>query len=163
MAPAHKFTVTYDGRIVREAVRAFVWRRCFRDQRAVWVVEVALLLFLLWRHGTGHHGWLEGIVTAVVLMPPLLVLLVWIRRYRLMSGRLHRMRAPQARFVFDQRDIFASSDLGERLIPWDRISEVWRRPESWMVFTDPDQFIILPTNQVPPEALGYLRRNLPTV
>ncbi|NHF74210.1 YcxB family protein [Paracoccus xiamenensis] len=76
-------------------------------------------------------------------------------------GRLRQMRAPEARFVLDQRGVFAASELGETLIPWDRITEVWQRPESWMIFFGPSQFITMPIREIPEEALGYLRRNLP--
>ncbi len=100
------------------------------------------------------------LVGAVVLVPPVLVALIWSAHAHNSLGKLHQLRAPEARFVLDQRGIFAASDLGERLIPWDRITEVWQRPESQMIFTDPSQFITLPTRDVPEEALRYMRRYL---
>lgn len=160
MAASHNFTVTYDGRIVRDAVRAFVLRRCFREQKGLWLAELVVVIFLGWRLAYGHSSWIEGLIGAVVLLPPALVALIWSAHTRNSLGKLHRMRAPEARFVLDQRGIFASSDLGETLIPWDRITEVWQRPESRMIFTGPSQFITLPTRDVPEEALRYLRRYL---
>ena len=162
MTQSHSFTVAYDGRIVRDAVRAFVLRRCFLEQKGLWVAEIAVLVFLAWRLGQGHSGWLETLLAAVVLMPPVMVAMIWIAHSRNSLGKLHRMRAPEARFVLDQRGVFAASDLGETLIPWDRITEVWQRPESRMIFTGPSQFITLPTRQVPEDALRYLRRHLPS-
>lgn len=160
MAARHNFTVTYDGRIVRDAVRAFVLRRCFREQKRLWLAEIAMLIFLGWRLAQGHDGWIEMLIGAVVLVPPALVVVLWSAYTRNSLGKLHRMRAPEARFVLDQRGIFAASDLGETLIPWDRITEVWQRPESRMIFTGPSQFITLPTRDIPEEALRFLRRYL---
>ena len=160
MAASHNFTVTYDGGIVRDAVRAFVWRRCFRDQKGLWLAEVAMLVLLGWRLEHGHCGWIEVLIGAVVLLPPVLVAVIWSIHTRNSLGKLHRMRAPEARFVLDQRGIFAASDLGEALIPWDRITDVWQRPQSRMIFTGPSQFITMPTRDVPEEALRYLRHYL---
>ncbi len=161
MPQPHSFTVSYDGGIVRDAVRAFVLRRCFREQPRLWLAEALALAALVWRLAHGHDGWIETLLSVAVLVPVLIVALVWTAQTRHLLGRLHRMRAPEARFVLDQRGVFVASDLGETLIPWDRITEVWRRPESRMIFFGPSQFITLPTRGVPEEALGYLRRNLP--
>lgn len=161
MAPSHSFTVTYDDRIVRDGIRAVVLRRCFYEQKGLWITQILMTFFLIWRLSGGHRGWLELLIAAIVLLPPVVVALIWGAHSRNSLGKLHRMRAPEAHFVLDQRGVFAASDLGETLIPWDRITEVWLRPESRLIFTGPSQFITMPIRGVPEEALRYLRRNLP--
>ena len=68
MAASHTFTVTYDGRIVRDAVRAFVLRRCFREQPRLWLAEALALAALVWRLAHGHDGWIETLLSVAVLV-----------------------------------------------------------------------------------------------
>ncbi|NHF74209.1 hypothetical protein [Paracoccus xiamenensis] len=69
MASSHSFTVSYDRRIVRDAIRAFVLHRCFREQKGLWLAECGLLLFLGWRFAGGRHGWPELVLLVLVLLP----------------------------------------------------------------------------------------------
>ncbi|MBA4491953.1 YcxB family protein [Paracoccus sp. S1E-3] len=160
MAAPYSFSVTYDGRVVRDAVRTFILRRSFHEHRALWMGVLVVLIFLWWRLQNGHRGWTEVLIGTVLLLLPVLVLVIWSVHARNSLRKLYRIGAPEVGFVLDERGIFAASDQGEALIPWDRVTEVWQRPESRMIFTGSSRFILLPTRDVPEEALRYLRRYL---
>ena len=151
------FEVLYTEAIVRDAVRTFVRRRGMFGQKGLWAAEVSALCVLAWLVWRGDDMWLTFIVSVVAALPPCLIVLMWIAHHRNTVGKFHRMRNNFAKFAIGDEIIAVSSDLGAAQIPWSTISEIWERPDYWMLFTAPNQFMTLPIETVPLADRDYLR------
>lgn len=154
--------VTYTEEIVRDAVRTFVWRRAIAGQKALWLAEAVMIAFLIWQLWKGGQGWLIGVVGAAVLLAPCLILAVWIAHYRNTVGKFRRMLSHRADFTFSNDRLGVTSELGSAEIPWSGFSEIWEKPDYWMIFTAPSQFITLPVQTIPPRDREFLRSKVPS-
>ncbi|ODT82515.1 MAG: hypothetical protein ABS76_07820 [Pelagibacterium sp. SCN 64-44] len=96
---------------------------------------------LLWN---GERGWTVGVIGVVILLPPCLIIAMWIAHYRNSVGKFLNMSTHRADFVLSDQKFGIISDLGEAKLPWATITEVWEKPEYWMLFTGPNQFMTLP-------------------
>ncbi|WGJ08524.1 YcxB family protein [Brucella intermedia] len=155
----HKRTakITYTEEIVRGAVRAFVWQRGVARQKALWAAEAVLIAFLIWLLWRGQQGWLVGVVSVVVFLPPCLIITLWIAHYRNTVGKFRRMSSHQAEFTFLDEGLEIVSEVGSAKIPWLGVTEIWERPAFWMIFTAPNQFMTLPVQTISPADLDFLR------
>ena len=149
--------VRYTEAIVRDAVRTFVWRRGILGQKRLWAAELLDLCLLAWVVWEGDDIWLTCFVGAVAVLPPCLIVSIWIAHHSNTVGKFHRMRNKVAKFAIGDDVIAVSSDLGAAQIPWSTISEIWERPSYWMLFIAQNQFMTLPIETVPVADRDYLR------
>jgi hypothetical protein len=76
---------------------------------------------------------------AGILFVLLIFLVGYIAHYRHATGRLKRMRTPEARFVFTERDFTITSDLGSGSLAWSSVREVWAFPRFWLFLLSKSQ------------------------
>lgn len=158
MADNRTATVTYTEEIVRDAVRTYVWQRGIVSQKGLWIVEAAMIIFVLWLLWHGERGWLIGIAGLVVILPPLLIAIMWAAHHHNTIGKFRRMSAPQADFAFLDEGLEITSELGAAKIPWSTVMEIWERPDYWMIFVAPNQFMTMPLRTVSATDRDFLRR-----
>ena len=147
----------YDEAMVRRAVRTFVWRRFVLGEKVLWVLAGAMLLLCAWLIAQGDRSWLAIVTGAAGLLPLLFVLVGWFAHLRASLGRLRAMPVPEAEFAFDDQGFRATSGLGDMRLPWSSVAEAWVRQEFWMFIIAPNQFVTLPTQNIPPKTLDQLR------
>ncbi|KAI1692863.1 ycxB-like protein [Ditylenchus destructor] len=158
----HKvIVVTYTEEIVRDAVRTYVWRRGVLGNKALWALELAMVVFYVWLLGSGADGSLAGVVGVVVLLPPGLVAVMWLAHYRNTVGKFRRMPSRQGKFTFTEDHLEVASELGSAKIPWSSITEIWQKPNYWMLFMGLNQFMTLPLISVEPTDLAFLQSKVP--
>jgi hypothetical protein len=154
---SHSFTVRYDDEMVRDAVRAFVWRRVIVEQLTIWLTSVLLaassFYFLIW----GDAGWLAGVMLAVSLLPLIFVAVTWRAQHANIFGRYKRMGDPKANVTVDAEGIDVVPNLGSGKMTWRDVTEIWERPRAFMVFSGAGEFHTLPRETMPQEVQAYLR------
>ncbi|MGO1069806.1 YcxB family protein [Lysobacter sp. CA199] len=158
-APA-RHRVKYTQAMAKDAVRVFVWRRVVVAEKGLWTVAALLLALVLFHVARGDRDWWVGALGVVVLLPPLLLIGVWRAHYRNTVGRFRAMPVPEAVFVFEQDALAIESGVGSMRIPWSSLSEVWERPDYWMLFTGTAQFFTLPIADLSEDDLAWLRDRL---
>ncbi|MBB3611104.1 YcxB family protein [Rhizobium sp. BK602] len=155
--------VTYTDAIVRDAVRTFVWRRGVAGQKGLWAAEAVLIALLIWLPLRGEQGWLLGVVSVIALLPPCLIIAMWVAHHRNTVGKFRRMPSRRADFTFLDDGLVVASELGSTKIPWAGVTEIWERPAYWMIFTAPNQFMTLPVETVSADDRDFLRSKVPVV
>ena len=154
--PEEVVHVRYNEQLIRDAVRAFIWRRFVLEQKPLWVLAGAMLVLSLWQFEKGERLW--AIIPGIgALLPLLFVLAGWLAHRSASLGRLRAMPKPEAQFAFDDNGFRVTSGAAEVRLPWTSVSEVWARPGAWMLHLAPNQFVTFPTANVPTEMLGRLR------
>jgi hypothetical protein len=126
-------------------------------QKALWAAEAVLIAFLIWLLWRGEQGWLIGVISVVVLLPPCLIITVWIAHYRNTVGKFRKMSSHQAEFTFLDEGLEIVSELGSAKIPWSGVTEIWEKPGYWMIFTAPSQFMTLPVQTISLTDREFLR------
>jgi len=149
--------VRYNEATLRKAVRTFVWRRFVLEQKLMWAAAGVMLLLCVWLLVRRDRSWLVMVTGAAALLPLLLVLVGWCAH---LYAKLHSFRSmpePEAEFAFDAQGYRATSGLGEMGLPWSSVTEAWARPDFWMLIIASNQFVTLPTQNVPAETFDRLR------
>jgi hypothetical protein len=154
----HEFVARYSEEIGRAAVQRFLLRRLWEllDFKfcAALLILIAYLGWLLW---TGNRSWWVGLVAALIVLFPAVLLGAYAAHWRNTVGRIRQMQAPMARFTLSETDIAVASELGSATIPWSLVVEIWEYPELWLLLLSKSYFVTLPTEGVPVAALEFLR------
>lgn len=151
------YRVVYTEAMVRDAVRAFVWRRMVVELKALWLVEGVMLALFAWLLWQGDRSWVVGLVGAVLCLAPLMVALVWAAHFRNTVGRFRRMPEPAATVTVRPDGLAVASGLGSGQLLWPSLTDVWQRPGAWMVFSGTAQFFTLPVDGIAAADLDRLR------
>jgi hypothetical protein len=156
-APESSYRARYTHEMVRDAVKTYVLRRLFVEQKGCWIVGGAMAVFFIYLLLNGQRDWLTGLVGAVAALPILLAIIVWRAHSVNTVGRFSRMNEPVAEIIFDGTSLSFASELGSAQVPWSQLTEVWQRPGYWMIFFDKNQFNILPDENMPERLRQKLR------
>ncbi len=157
MAQDRTATVTYTEEIVRDAVRTFVWRQGIANQKGLWVTEAVMIALLAWLLWSGERGWLVGVLGVIVLLPPGLIVAIWVAHHRNTVGKFRRMTTRRADFAFLNDGLEIMSELGTTKISWTAITGIWEKPDYWMIFIAPNQFVTLPMQTISAADRDFLR------
>lgn len=149
--------VIYSEAIVRDAVRAYAWRRLVVEQKGLWVVALLMLALAVYLVVSGERGWIVGVVGFAALVPFILVGAGLLAHHSNTVGRFRRMARPEAEVAVREDGITIRSDLGSGHVPWSSITEIWERPGYFMIFTERNAFNTLPAVDLPAEAMERLR------
>ena len=125
----NKVTLRYTEPLLREAVRAFVFRALARRLGWLFLVAVTLLVVaiasLLVQQ---ERSWVVGFLVASFLFAGIFVAALYVAQHRNVIERFRQMRTPEATFRYDEHELTFASDLGTATLPWSAIKEVWRYP-----------------------------------
>jgi hypothetical protein len=157
VAERYVFSVRYEEAVLKAAVRKYVLRAAFLEH--TWwsvlaisgVLGCALLLFAF-HDRTFGTGLFAGLIAAVAL---LFVFTGW-AHWRGMRAKLRRMREPKATFRLSDDDVAIEVDSGSSRLPWTTIKAIWRFDRVWLLMLASNQFVTLPLQGAPPDALAFL-------
>ena len=155
----HEIEVRYSEPLVREAVRAH-FRRQIREELLdfKFIAAVTLALGGLgWLWWSGDDSWLFGFLVAVAVLLPVIVVSVYVARYRESVNRFRRLKDPRARFVFREADLTVTSELGSFTVSWSAIIRLWQFPRFWFLFLSKAQYVTLPTDGLEESTLSFVR------
>ena len=156
--PEASFTVRYEARLVRRAVRLFMVRRLFGTP-AFFVGMLGLAVLAAF--GAGGDGWALGAAAFFAALTLTVTGVVWLAHLRSSLSRLRSLSPPEAEVTVDAERLRFRSSLGEAALVWSVFTEVWRTDDFWMLFSSQSGFNILPVAGVDAAALDALTRRLP--
>ena len=130
----NKVTLRYTEPLLREAVHVFVVRALFRQLGWLFLVAVALVIFIA---------------------------AVYVAHYRNTIGRFRQMRCPEATMLYDEDGLTFASELGSTTIPWSGIKERWCYPRFWLLLFSPAQFTTLPLGCLDEQCRAFIARKVP--
>jgi YcxB-like protein len=140
--------VTYTENLVRSAVRTYVWRQVVAGQKKLWAIEAVMIALVVWMLWQGERGWSVGAIGVFIFLPPVLVITIWASHYRSAVGRFRSMSRHDADVTFFDDGLQVESELGSSKIPWAMFTEIWERPNYWMLIISPNQYLTFPIEMV---------------
>ena len=151
------FSVHYDEAVMKTAVLKYVLRAAFLEHTwhsvlAIFGVMGCVLLLLVFHQFTFGAGLFAGLIAAIAL----LFLYAGWAHWRGMRAKLRRMKEPRATFRLSDEQISIEADTGSSRLPWDAIKDIWRFDRVWLLMLASNQFITLPLQGAPPDALAFL-------
>lgn len=152
--------VRYTEPMVRRAVRVFVWRSLAR-RGALWGLALGLLGATAALSFGLSRSFGGGLAAAGLLMAACFVATVWRAHFANTVGRFRALRPPEADITVLPSALAIRSSEGAVTVPWTRFTAVWTLPDCWMLFLAPNQFLTLPTADLPPDLVAALRTHLP--
>ncbi len=149
----------YSEALLREAVRAFVFRAVLRQLGISFFIVVTLLIVILGLLISQHdRGWMGGFLIATILFVGVFLAVVYVAHFRNTIGRFRQMRTPEATFGYDEQQITLASEFGSATMPWSSITEVWRYPRFWLLLFSRSQFITLPLDCLDEQTQAFITR-----
>ena len=67
---------------------------------------------------------------------------------------------PTSTWTLTEEGILQASSLGESAIAWERLPEVWRFPDLWLLIWGRDVYSTIPVAQMPREARQMIERRV---
>jgi hypothetical protein len=157
MTASLRFSARYAEDVLREGVRAFVWRRLVREQKLTGAALLFVAIMLAWLVHRGDRSWAVGFMASALLVVLVMVVAVWRVHQAHALDQLRRMGEPAiAEFSLDDTGMTVESRIGASTVPWSGITEIWALPRSWLLFAGRHQFMTLPLDGVPAEALAMI-------
>jgi YcxB-like protein len=135
-------TLHYSEKLVRNAVKAFWWRRTGWGYLFSTALLFAATAYAVWR---GNRSWWVPFSGAILVFGILVAAALFIVHYRRSVGNLRRMKTPEALLELDDEHFAIRSDLGSSKLLWNAITEVWRFPTFWLLLLSHAQFLTVPT------------------
>ena len=152
----------YTEPMLRRAVRVFVWRS-LRRMGAVWMLAIMLVLAGMVVAAWLGDGFIAGFGAAALLFAAVFIGAMWRAHFVQTVGRFRKLDPPEATLILGASSFTVRSSQGASTIPWPRIVEGWALPDCWMLFLATNQFLTIPTADLPPDMLAMLRARLPTL
>lgn len=151
----YQFTAHYTEDLVRLAAKKFMVRRVLLNPWT-WVITLFLTISLMVYLWQGDRSWKVGFLGSSLALLICAIVALW--RAHLMNSRakLRRMQHPTINFLANENGIFATSGSGSVNFPWSLIQEVWPGAHFWMFFLAPNDFFIVPIDQVSVDALAFI-------
>jgi hypothetical protein len=160
MGEQFEFRVRYSEPVLRRAVYAFVFHALGGRLLllALFAVGLAYAAYLV---GFGKDGKFAGFVTGFVLCFAAVVILLVTAHLRYKLGTLKRMKLAESTFSLTEQGVSISADSGSTTLPWSAFKEIWGCRGCWLLLTARNAYLTLPTPDVPPGALDFIRSKIP--
>ncbi|WP_435018095.1 YcxB family protein [Tundrisphaera sp. TA3] len=153
----HECKLRYSEPLLREAVRAFVFRTIVRQLGiSFFFVATLIALFFIYLLLSHDWDWTVGFLGAGLPFACLMFISLYVVHARSTIGRFRRMRSPEATFAYNEEQVSFASELGSSTLPWSSIAEVWRFPRFWLLLFSRAQFVTLPLDCLDDQAQAFI-------
>jgi hypothetical protein len=150
---SQRFTLIYDDGIVKDAVRTFIQRRAFAEQRMMWVMAALMAAFSIYLFGAGGNDVFAAVLLLLAVAP---FICVFVFQRMLVTRTLRRHRRT-ADVTVDADGIAVVSEIGEGQMLWRDVTEIWELPNAFMIFTDTTVFDTFPKDGMPDVVQAHLQ------
>jgi hypothetical protein len=150
-------TVTYTPALMSRAV-ACAWRRQIGWRGVVVFGLLVGCIVVLWAMD-GWSSYAIVTVTAAVLLLVVFLGVYAMHRHRVLK-HLQRLEGGFVEFAFDDDGLGITNSLGSSTLKWTTFEKLWQFPDVWLLFISKGQYIILPTAELPPEALALVEEKV---
>ena len=146
-------TVKYTRASMLQATTCF-WKRFFGLKGLAVLVALWVCVGLLWT--AAPRDWLTiALVTSAVLVQILAIGVYLSHRHRVLAN-LARLDDGVMEFRFGEEGLGLSSSLGTSMLKWATFERLWKFPDVWLLFISKQQYIVLPVDQLPSDALDQV-------
>jgi YcxB-like protein len=155
----NEIKLRYSEPLLREAVRAFVFRTIIRGFGLRFFVACAMVgccIAYLLAHG--DRSWVVGALASTLLFVGVFFLIIYRAHYCNTVGRYRQMRVPEASLAYTEEQFTLTSEMGSATLPWSAITEVWRYPRFWLILFSRSQFSTLPIDCLDAETRAFITR-----
>lgn len=157
-----KFTIHYDEAVLDRAARHFIWKRVIRGFGASGLLALVICLgalgYLLWQ---GESLWVVGIICAVLAFLGLGIILLWRMRLADMRRKLSAIPSRQAQVELSDDAITIATETSSTSLSWTGFEDLWQLDDFWLLFLAQNNFVTIPTWDVPNEALDFIAAKVP--
>jgi len=130
------------------------WKRFFGPKGLAALVALWVCVGLLWT--VAPRDWLTiALLTSAVLVQILAMGVYLNHRHRVLAS-LDRLDDGVMEFRFDEEGLGLSSNLGTSMLKWATFERLWKFPDMWLLFISKQQYIVLPVDQLPSDALDLV-------
>ena len=159
-----EFTIHYDEPVLRQAVATFVQRRVMRGMGPSGLLALGItftaLIYLHWQEGSSWLTWMLG---GLLLVFAIIVFGAWRLRLAQVLRKLAAIPSRRANVRLKKDSIIIAAESGTVDLPWSGFTELWTEKDFWLLFLAPNNFITIPTRDVPQEALDFIAAHLNAV
>ncbi len=151
-----KFAIRYDHALMRGVIGDYIKAQYSRQMLGVAVIAVLGfgLSFLM------EGVWLRAMWLAVLVFLPLMGVLAYAMRVRQSLRILGMLDDGRVEFTLDDEGVTTESALGRSLLKWNAFSELMDTPQAQLLLYTNSQFITLPKDQTPGEAIAEIEGRL---
>jgi hypothetical protein len=152
--------VTFTVRYTKEHCLATAWRYWQKRLGYRYALELAIGCGLLVLATQGPYRWIEvALMIAVGAFAVLGAALFFIHWYRALAG-LSALDPPTSTWILTEEGIVQRSSLGESAIAWERLPEVWRFDDLWLLIWGRDVYSTIPAAHLPRDARQMIERKV---
>jgi hypothetical protein len=90
--------------------------------------------------------------TGAVIVLILFIGVYLFHRHRALE-HLARLEEGAVEFHFEEEGLGIASSLGTSMLKWSTFERVWKFPDLWLLFISKQQYLVLPVDALPAEAL----------
>ena len=155
----HRIQLSGSERALRQAMKAYIWKRRFRRRRT-WLAWTVLLIADGVLVTTDDFGFLTGAAAAATVRLATMILGIGWARWAANIKRWRKLMAADAEIIIEEAALSIASNISTLTTPWSQFTEVWILSRSWMLFVVPDQFQIIPLADGSSEMTAFLKQRL---
>jgi len=156
----HAEPVVFTVRYTREDCLATAWRYWQRRLGYRYALELLIGAGMLVLATQGPYRWLEiAMMIAVGVFALLGASHFFLHWQRALLG-LRALDPPQSTWTLTEEAIAQKSNLGESAIAWNRLYEVWRYDNLWLLIWGKDVYSTIPIGQLPRAARALIERRV---
>ena len=161
MTERYVFPLRYNEKLLQSAVSGFVRRALFRENAALTLAPLALIVFscmMLFLSGEQELG--VELFLALFAILAIFVASGWRMHLRMMRKKVEAMKGrwPMARLRDDGLVIDGPGPAS--LLEWPQIKAIWPIEGAWLLILTTNHFVTLPLAGAPQEALDFLRSHV---
>lgn len=149
----YQITMTYTLPMLKKSVRRYCLRALgWRYFLAMFFIGFCFISALIKK----DTSWMMGAFAVIFTLGLLFGISTYLNNRYHVLGTFRALQNPSVTMkMFDDKFIL-SSELGEGEWPWSAIKEIWRYPDTWLVFLARASYATFPLDAIPKEAQAFL-------
>jgi len=114
----------------------------------------------IWLLQSGERTIFVGVIGTVLFFGFAFVIAIYFIHYSNSIKKLRQMNPPEARVQLSDVGISVISTLGSAQFPWSSFTELAQYPTFWILFLSKSQYMVLPIESLPGNALDYIKAQI---
>ena len=155
----HRIPLRGSEPVLRQAMKAYIWKRRFRRRRTC-LASTVLLIADGMLVAADDFGFRTGVAAAATVLLATMMLGTGWARWAANIKRWRKLTAADAEVMIEDPALSIASNISTFTTPWSQFTEVWILPRCWMLSVVPDQFQIAPLADGSSDMAAFLEQRL---
>lgn len=149
----YQITMTYTLPMLKKSVRRY-WLKAlgWRYFLAMFFVSFCFISALIKQ----DTSWMMGAFAVIFTLGLLFGISTYLNNRYHVLGTFRALENPEVTIKMYDDKFALSSELGEGEWPWSAIKEIWRYPDTWLVFLARASYATFPLKVIPTEAQQFI-------